>query len=139
MEIGALWLPCHPGASLIRAANEALKGQTQDQHMANQQVGKRPKDHRRPRRLLTDSSGGPGNRERLAPPSTSGGPVAAMAAQHKGHVADSEARSGPRCHGPCLFREAMAQEPQGDKRVPLDVSRVHTANDRTGDKHPVQT
>lgn len=62
----------------------------------------------------------PGNRERLAPPSTRGGPGAAMAAQHKGHVADSEARSGPRCHVPCLFREAMAQEPQGDQRAPLD-------------------
>ena len=38
---------------------EALEGQTQEQHTANQQVGKRPKDHRRPRRLLTDSSQGP--------------------------------------------------------------------------------
>lgn len=57
---------------------EAPEGQTQGQYTANQQVGKCPKDHRLPRRLLTDSSGGPWEQERLVPPSSRGGPGASQ-------------------------------------------------------------
>ena len=102
---------------------EALEGQTQEQRTANQQVGKRPKDHRCPRHLLTDSSRSPWEPGAAGVPGR-GRPEASWPAQHKGHVTDSEARCGPRCHIPCPFRETTAQEPQGDQMVQEGASRL---------------